>query len=53
MSSKEVTVRAGHKVMMEVDDNILPIVGNPQGIFDQLLRPQPICLLNINVILIK
>jgi hypothetical protein len=34
MSLKEVAVCTGHKVLMEVDDNILPIVGDHQGIFD-------------------
>jgi hypothetical protein len=28
---EEVTVHAGHKVLMGVDDNILLIVGDPQG----------------------
>jgi hypothetical protein len=41
LSLEEVTVRAGHKVLMEVDDNISLIVGNPQGISDQQLRPRP------------
>jgi hypothetical protein len=31
---EEFAPRAGHKVLMEVDDNILHIVGNPQGILD-------------------
>jgi len=46
MSLEEVTVRAGRKVLQEVDDNILLIVDNPQVILDQQLRPHPICLLN-------
>ncbi len=36
---------AGHKVLMEVDDNSSLIVGNPQGILGQ-----PIHLLNINIV---
>jgi hypothetical protein len=39
---EEVDVHAGHKALMEVDDSILLIVGNPQGILDQLQRPIPI-----------
>ncbi len=35
---KEVLADAGRKVMMEVDNNILLIVNDPQGILDQLLR---------------
>jgi hypothetical protein len=44
---EEVIVRAGHKVLMEVDNNISQIVGNRQEILDQQLSPQPIGLLNI------
>jgi hypothetical protein len=32
---EEVTVNADHKVLIEVDDSSVPIVGNPQGILDQ------------------
>jgi hypothetical protein len=39
---KEVAVHEGHKVLMEVDDNISLIVGNLQGILDQQLKPRPI-----------
>ncbi len=42
----------GHKVLMEVDDNICLILGDLQGILDQQLRPRPIHLLNIIIILI-
>jgi hypothetical protein len=35
---------AVHKDLMEVDDNILLIVVDPQGILDQLLKSQPIDL---------
>jgi hypothetical protein len=45
---EEVTVHSGHKVLMEVD-NILLIVGNPQGILDKQLRPCPNHLLNFNI----
>ncbi len=41
---EEVTAHAGHKVLEEVDDNSVLIVVNPQGIFDQQLRRQPIPL---------
>ncbi len=37
LSLEEVTVHAGHKVLMEVD-YILLAVGDPQGIFDQHLN---------------
>jgi hypothetical protein len=36
---EEDAVHAGHKVLTEVDDNILLIVANPQWILDQELRP--------------
>jgi hypothetical protein len=32
---EEVIVDAGHKVLMEVDDSILLIVGDPRGILEQ------------------
>jgi hypothetical protein len=32
LSLEEVTVRAGHEVLTEVDDNNVLIVGDPQGI---------------------
>jgi hypothetical protein len=32
---------------MEADDYIIWIVGTPQGILDQQLRPHPVHLLNI------
>jgi hypothetical protein len=35
-------MRASHKVLMEVDDYILLISGDPQGILDQQLRPQQV-----------
>jgi hypothetical protein len=50
---EEVIVRAGHKVLMEVDDSILLIVGDPQGIFDQQLRPHQIHLINITFLIIN
>jgi hypothetical protein len=40
-------VHTGYKVMLEVDGNILLIVGDPQGILDQQLGPRAIHLLNI------
>jgi hypothetical protein len=50
---KEVAVQAGHKVLIEVDLNSVLIVGNPQGIFGQQLRPRQIQVLNvfINIVL--
>ncbi len=47
LSLEEVAVRAGHKVLMDVDDKILLIVGIPQGNLDQQLMPHPIHFLNI------
>jgi hypothetical protein len=41
LSLEEAAVSAGYKVLMEVGDNILLIVTNPQGILDQNLRPNP------------
>jgi len=43
---EEVAVHGGRKVLMEVDDNILMIVGDPRGILDEQLRPRLIHLLN-------
>jgi hypothetical protein len=49
---EEVTVSAGHKVLMGIDYNISLIVGDPQEILEEQLRPHPIPLLNISFILI-
>ncbi len=51
LSSEEVCV-CWQQCLKEADNNISLIVGNPQGILEQLLRPRPIQLLNIIVILI-
>jgi hypothetical protein len=40
-------VRAGDEVLMEVDDNGAMIVGDPEGILGQKLRPHQTYLLNI------
>ncbi len=45
LSWKEGAVRAGHKVLVDVDGNILLIVGDLEGILDQQLRPCPIYFL--------
>jgi hypothetical protein len=51
---EEVAVHAGQDVLMEVEYNILLIIGNPHGILDQHLRPQHIDLLyKIIIILAK
>jgi hypothetical protein len=42
-------VHAGHNVLIEVNNNILLIVGDLQGILEQQLRPRPIHILNIIV----
>ncbi len=47
MSLEEVTVRAGNKVLVKVDNNSVLIVGDPQGILSQQLRPHAIHLLII------
>ncbi len=52
LSLEEVAMSADYKVLMEVDDNILLIVGNPQGILGQQVRPYPIHLLNDIIIII-
>jgi hypothetical protein len=41
-------VRASHEVLLEIT-LILPIVGNLQGILDQLLKPH---LLNVHIFII-
>ncbi len=46
-------LRAGHKVLADVDVNIAQIVGDPRGILGWQLRPHPIHLLNIIIILIS
>jgi hypothetical protein len=48
---EDVAVRAGHKVLMEVENSAMIIVNN-QGILGKQLRPRPINLLNINNIFI-
>ncbi len=52
LSLEEVSVRAIQKVLMIIDDIILPIVGDPYRILDEQLRPHPIHLLNVIIILI-
>jgi hypothetical protein len=49
---EEVALRAGHEVLADVDVNITQIVGDPRGILGRQLRPHPIHLLNIIIILI-
>jgi hypothetical protein len=44
---EEVTLSLSHDILMEVDDNVLLIVGDPQGILDQHLRLCQIHFLNI------
>jgi hypothetical protein len=53
MSLREVAPCTGHKVLMEVDNNILLIVGDQSGILDNLLGLHPIYLLNIIFILVN
>jgi hypothetical protein len=49
---EEVTVHAGHKVLMEATNNISLVVGDPQGILDLQLKPYPMYLLDIITIII-
>jgi len=51
LSLEKVALHTGQNVWMEVDDNILLIVFDPQGTLDQQLRPCPIHILNIKIIL--
>ncbi len=52
LSLEEVTACSGPEVSMEVDNTSVLIVGDPQGILGQHLRPQPIDSLNIIIILL-
>jgi hypothetical protein len=45
LSFEEKTVRVGNKVLMEVDDNILLNVADPQGIIEKQLMPHPTSIL--------
>ncbi len=53
LSLEKVALYAANEVLMEVDDNILLIVGHSWGILDQQRTPQPIDLLNAITILIN
>jgi hypothetical protein len=53
LSLEEVTVHAGHNVLMEVDNKISLIIGDPRGIIDQQVRPHAIHLLNIIITLMN
>ncbi len=44
---EEVAMRAYLKFLLNVYDNILMIIGDPQGILNEQLMPHPINLLNI------
>ncbi len=50
MSFEEVAVHVGHKVLMEVDDTFVLIVGDQQGILGQHLTNNTILLLDIIII---
>jgi hypothetical protein len=52
LSLEEVADYVGDKVLMEVDDNSAQNVADPQGILGQLLKPHPIHLLNIIIIIL-
>ncbi len=44
---EDVAVRGGHKVLIEVDNDISMNASDRQGILDKQLRPHPTHLLNI------
>jgi hypothetical protein len=46
---EEVAVDVSHQVLMEVEDNILLIVSDPQGILDQQLRPHPNLIIKYHI----
>ncbi len=50
----EVTLHAGHKILIKANSNILVMVidGSVQGILDEQLRPHPFNLLNNTVIIL-
>jgi len=48
---EEIALCVGPKVLIEVADNILLIVGDPQWILHHQLRPRPINLMKSNVLL--
>ncbi len=50
---EEVAVRAGCKVLLEVDESFLLIVGDPQWISDHQLRSHPVGLLDVITISIN
>jgi hypothetical protein len=52
LSLEDVAMRASHKVLMEVDENILPTVVNIKWILYQQLRPHQVHLLNIIIIIL-
>ncbi len=49
---EEVAVCVGRNILVEVVGKSVLIVGNPQRILDWQVRPYPICLLNIMIMLI-
>jgi hypothetical protein len=52
LSLEEVALPGGHKVLMEVGNNVSLIVGNLRGLLDEQLRPHLINLLNtINILI--
>ncbi len=50
LTLKQVDASAGRELLMEVDDNILLNVGDPQGILNWELRHHQIYLLNVMII---
>jgi hypothetical protein len=52
LSLEDVNVCAGYKVLMDVDDISALIVGNPQGVLGNQLRPHTIHQLNIIIIML-
>ncbi len=52
LSLEEVGVCAGHKVLMEAEDSCTLIIGDSREIWCQQLRPRPIHLFNIVIVIL-
>ncbi len=53
LSLEEVVAHADHEVLMEIENNSVMIVGDPQGILGMQLRPYPIHISNVIVIILN
>jgi hypothetical protein len=50
---EDIDRHAGHKVLMEVDDNRVVIISNPLRTLDEQFMPNPVHLLNIIIVAIN